>query len=374
MRNSFVKIASFEATARSLVVTWDDQADSEFPFIWLRDNDVAELHPTTRERIFDLTTVPIDIQPLESRLEDRRLIVQWPDRDTPSIYQADWLHRHRPGFMRVDPSMVEQSLWDAAAIPRIPRFDAAACRSEPATLLEALREVKSMGIVIFDKLSDDASAGENFADLIGFKRETNFGVMFDVISKPDPNNLAYTSDALPLHIDLTNQELVPGYQFLHCVVNDAMGGQSVFADGYKICADLQSADPESFERLKKIEIPCRFHDAICDIRYRRPVISQDANGDFSQLVFNAHIADVPDMPADELCEFYEAYQQLMRLAREPEYAINHQLKAGEMVMFDNRRVMHGRAAFDTAAGTRHLRGFYIDRNEVDSRIRVLSRG
>jgi gamma-butyrobetaine dioxygenase len=231
-----------------------------------------------------------------------------------------------------------------------------------------------MGIVIFDKLSDDASAGENFADLIGFKRETNFGVMFNVISKPDPNNLAYTSDALPLHIDLTNQELVPGYQFLHCVVNDAMGGQSVFADGYKICADLRSADPESFERLKKIEIPCRFHDAICDIRYRRPVISQDANGNFSQLVFNAHIADVPDMPADELCEFYEAYQQLMRLAREPEYAINHQLKAGEMVMFDNRRVMHGRAAFDTAAGTRHLRGFYIDRNEVDSRIRVLSRG
>ncbi len=44
-----------------------------------------------------------------------------------------------------------------------------------------------------------------------------------------------------------------------------------------------------------------------------------------------------------------------------------------MVIFDNSRVMHGRAAFDANSGERHLRGYYIERNEVDSRIRVLAR-
>lgn len=369
-----MKIASCESATSSVLVTWENQSISEFPFIWLRDNDVSELHPTTRERTFDLTTVSIDIRPIDLRLCNPGLTIQWPDRDTPSNYDDDWLHRHRPGVTRPDPSLVEQSLWNAAEMPEIPRFDAAACRAEAVTLIDALRTVKSRGLIIIDNLSDDLSAGENFGEIVGFKRETNFGVVFDVVSKSTPNNLAYTHDTLPLHTDLTNQELVPGYQFLHCIVNDAQGGASQFVDGYKVCADLESAQPKSFERLKKIGIPCRFHDNSCDIRYRRPVISQSANGEFTQLVFNAHIADVPDMPADELCEFYAAYQQLMRLARGPAYTINHMLTPGEMVVFDNRRVLHGRGTFDPATGDRHLRGFYIDRNEVDSRIRVLSRG
>ena len=44
-----------------------------------------------------------------------------------------------------------------------------------------------------------------------------------------------------------------------------------------------------------------------------------------------------------------------------------------MAMFDNRRVLHGRAEFDPSTGDRHLRGYYIERNEVDSQIRVMAR-
>jgi len=44
-----------------------------------------------------------------------------------------------------------------------------------------------------------------------------------------------------------------------------------------------------------------------------------------------------------------------------------------MVAFDNRRVLHGRTAFDAMSGDRHLRGYYIEQNEIDSRVRVLSR-
>jgi gamma-butyrobetaine dioxygenase len=40
-------------------------------------------------------------------------------------------------------------------------------------------------------------------------------------------------------------------------------------------------------------------------------------------------------------------------------------------VFDNRRVMHGRDAFDSSSGMRHLRGCYVDRTEFQSRLRVL---
>jgi gamma-butyrobetaine dioxygenase len=58
--------------------------------------------------------------------------------------------------------------------------------------------------------------------------------------------------------------------------------------------------------------------------------------------------------------------------REASYNIEYILKNGEMLVFDNKRVLHGRAAFDPSSGARHLRGFYIEHNEINSRIRMLA--
>ncbi|WP_255006450.1 TauD/TfdA family dioxygenase [Roseovarius sp. M141] len=44
-----------------------------------------------------------------------------------------------------------------------------------------------------------------------------------------------------------------------------------------------------------------------------------------------------------------------------------------MVVFDNRRVLHGRDSFDPATGFRHLHGCYVDRGEFSSRLRMLAR-
>jgi gamma-butyrobetaine dioxygenase len=42
-------------------------------------------------------------------------------------------------------------------------------------------------------------------------------------------------------------------------------------------------------------------------------------------------------------------------------------------MFDNRRLLHGRTAFDTNEGERHLQGCYIDSDGPRSLYRVLNR-
>jgi len=43
-----------------------------------------------------------------------------------------------------------------------------------------------------------------------------------------------------------------------------------------------------------------------------------------------------------------------------------------MAVFDNRRVLHGRQAFEPT-GRRHLRGCYVDRSEFQSRLRILEK-
>ena len=368
-----MKIVDFQCSDRALRATWQDHTETEFPFIWLRDNDPADFHPHTKERTFDLTTVSLTIKPLTCRLQANGLEIRWSGKNESSIYDTNWLHRHRPGNIRSDPATVEQTLWNSASMTNLPRVNASRCAQSKGVLMHALQTAKQLGILVIDGLEDNVKAGEKFGDLIGFKRETNFGVMFDVISKPDPNNLAYTALALPLHIDLTNQELIPGYQFLHCYINSTEGGESIFADGYKVCADLKERYPKYFDCLSTVEVPGRFYDETCDIRQHRPIIQQKSNGEFEQFVFNAHLVDVPDMPSNKLYDFYEAYQTLMMLMRQKEYVVHYQLRPGEMVMFDNHRVLHGRSAFDPGTGQRHLRGYYIDRNEVDSRIRILAR-
>lgn len=356
----------------SIVITWNNGEQNEYPYIWLRDNDPDELHPDTLERTFDLTSVCIDISPKQQSYTEQSVVIRWPDRNQGSIYTCEWLMAHKLGQQREDAAAIKRVSWNAAQMSELPRFKASACKSTSAVLLDVLNRMQNTGIVIIEGLDDDPSAGEQFADLIGFKRETNFGVMFEVQSKPNPNNLAYTSHLLPLHTDLANQELVPGFQFLHCYRNEAIGGGSVFSDGLSCCENLAKEDPHLYHTLINTSVPWRFHDAECDLRQRRPVISLDENNNFKSITLNPHLADIPDLNANQMRGFYRAYQALMNCTRSPEQRIEYVLKKGEMVIFDNLRVLHGRNAFDPNSGSRHLRGFYIEYNEVKSKIRMLS--
>jgi gamma-butyrobetaine dioxygenase len=54
-------------------------------------------------------------------------------------------------------------------------------------------------------------------------------------------------------------------------------------------------------------------------------------------------------------------------------AIRSAFAPGDLVMFDNRRVLHGRDSFDPQGGQRHLQGCYVDRDDVYSRLRILQR-
>lgn len=368
-----MKFTDIQRQARSFLISWPDGSQSEAPFIWLRDNDQNELHPQTGERTFDLTSVALDIEPDDFRVDSShsKLVIYWPSKTEPSHYSAKWLSEHRPGKAFYDPAKIERKSWAAKEMQSLPRFDAKQCHSHTTRLLEALTMLKQTGIVLIENLDDDPAAGERFGNLLGNKRETNFGVVFEVKSKPEPNNLAYTSLALPLHTDLSNQEFVPGNQFLHCCRNDAIGGGSVFTDAMAIVEDFKRDCPEFYKTLCETNVPWRFHDERDDIRYRRPVIGLTHEGQFNTLTFNAHIADIPDFDTDLMYSFYAAYRELMQRIRGATYNIEYVLKSGEMVIFDNQRVMHGRNAFDPTTGERHLRGYYIEHNEINSRIRML---
>lgn len=355
-------------------VVWSEDTAGIFPFVWLRENDPAGFHPQTHERLTDLTAIALDITAAAAEQVDNQLKVSWAEGEADSLFDLDWLLSRRPGYRAADPADTGFITWRSDLSPAgIPRANADAVMKEDSALKDWLVSTRQYGLAIVDSLADNTDAGMDVAKRIGFLRETNFGLTFEVVSKPNPNNLAYTPVALPLHTDLTNQELPPGFQFLHCLANEADGGESLFCDGYAVAEDLRRDDPDAFEALRDISIPFRFHDGETDIRGRKNVITCDENGDVIEICFNAHLADFLDINPDLMPRYYRAYQKFMAMTRDPQYVLYLKLQAGEMVVFDNRRVLHGRAAFDPNTGRRHLHGCYVDRGEFESRLRVMAR-
>lgn len=354
----------------TLGLRWPDGSRRDFPLIWLRDNDPAGLHPDTQERVTDLLSIDPAPEAAAADLDGERLTLRWRD-GTQSHFALDWLAAHGPGRSMHDPADIPHVTWQNDLT--VPRHEAHRIATDDAALLAWLRDTVAFGLSLVEGVAPEPGAGLALAERIGFLRQTNFGRAFEVISKPNPNNLAYTALALPLHTDLANQETPPGYQFLHCIANGAEGGGSVFADGVAMAEALRSADPAAFDLLARVPIPFRFHDGEADIRIHRPVINLAQDGSVHEIKWNAHLAGVFDMAAEVMPAYYRAYRAFMALTRDPAFQVRLKLQAGEMVAFDNRRVLHGREAFNPATGHRHLQGCYVDRGDLLSRVRVLSR-
>jgi gamma-butyrobetaine dioxygenase len=81
----------------------------------------------------------------------------------------------------------------------------------------------------------------------------------------------------------------------------------------------------------------------------------------------------PDMDDVDVPEAYAALREFSRLAGSDKFQMRYPFRPGDLVAFDNRRLLHGRASIDVDGGQRELHGTYIDHDEVYSRLRVLSR-
>ncbi|MEP3349316.1 MAG: TauD/TfdA family dioxygenase [Marinomonas sp.] len=370
--NSNQLIVSIEKGQYSLTVKWHDDSESEFHYLWLRDNCSTGFHKITKERSFDLLSVSENIHPTKIQIEKENLIIEWSEDEHRSVFLHSWLLEHSYSRTEDLTHKSRYQSWDASFIHRLPHADYNDIMTDDSGLYQWMVALDKFGLTIVDGMPDTIESTTLLASRIDYLRQTNFGTTFNVESVAAPINLAYTSISLPLHTDLPNQETPPGYQFLHCLANESEGGESIFVDGLRVAEELRSQCPDHFKILAEQAIPFRFHDQEHDIRQHHPIINLDNFGNIIEIKYNAHLADVFDVPANLMHEYYLAYRNLMARLRDERFGIQFKLQAGQMVVFDNRRVLHGRNKFEDSTGRRHLHGCYVDRTEFQSRLRVLA--
>jgi gamma-butyrobetaine dioxygenase len=361
-------------TGDDVLVRWSDGRESPYDALWLRDNCPCTVcvNPVTREQVFEITAVPEDLAPARLEVTPERLIVRWADGHV-SPFEAGFLRVHAyDDVSRAERRRVKRP-WRAERLAAIPTFAYTEVTGSDRGLLAWLAALAAEGLTKMAGVPTEPGTVGRVANLVSFMRETNFGIIFDVMTKPEADSNAYTSLQLPFHTDLPTRELQPGVQFLHCLVNDASGGESQFVDGFAVAEALRDEDPALFEILSTTPVEFRNKARRSDYRCRAPVIGLDTEGAVSEVRVANFLRAPVDLAPAAMRPFYRAYRRFSQLTTDPRFLVETRLDAGEMWTFDNRRVLHARAEFDPTSGHRHFQGCYLDRDELLSRIRVLER-
>ncbi|MBL4740282.1 MAG: TauD/TfdA family dioxygenase [Sneathiella sp.] len=356
-------------------ITWSDGQVSHFHALWLRDNCPCPecLHPQTRERVLDIMDVPQDLMmPTTIKIEAQNLAITWQDGHL-SEFNASWLKDHCYSEHALQSRKEKLNFWNEDIARSIPEIDYDAIMQEDSGLLQWLDMMVEYGFAIVRNTPTIHGEVCKLAAKISFLKETNFGREFEVISKANPNNVAYTAISLKSHSDLPNWELPPGVQFLHCLKSEATGGESTLVDGFAVAEILRLENPEAFELLKSQAIPFRFHDEEWDLSHEAPTIGCNASGDYTDIRYHAALTAPLQIPSDNVLPFYQAYRALTNIIRAPENILELKLMPGDVMVFNNKRVLHGRAAFDPTSGDRRLEGCYVDNDAILSKRRVLRR-
>ena len=326
-----------------------------------------------------------------------------------------------------------QTVWDAEAFSQLQDIDYEAYMQDDSWLHKALEQLQSHGLMFLTNVPEDEISVSTIAERIGAVKNTFYGYTWDVRSVPQAKNVAYTSQDLGFHMDLLYMHQPPHLQFLHCIRSSSVGGASLFTDSYKSASDLFFGDVDAFLELAYKEVSFHYNHPSSQLyQQKRPVFEMkpmqlgqgqreesfasfvralkgrtskpQRNSAAQAFLKTMNVADHIDAvswappfqgpfaltrpPLEpengmtaawalgrKVDKWHAAAREFNSLIHRPETMYERHMKPGECVLFDNRRVLHARRAFEVGdvGKERWLRGAYLDKDPYISKMQVLRR-
>jgi len=320
--------------------------------------------------------VPVDIRyrSIESTADDT-VTITWGDGHR-SHYDVDLLLRHGDRDGKVEGmGRYRPELWDSRLSEHLSRFSFDQVLVDDQSLFTSLKALRDHGIMMLTGVPSTPEDTLKIAARYGPVRETSYGKVFDLISKPDARVAGETSRAQIPHTDEPFRYTPPGFIFFHAIkVGAGSGGTSLMVDGFHIAETMRSKTPDLFEILTRRGVTFqREHAGEVFFSAEAHVISLDMAGAVTGVRFNDRSLAPQIADLKEIEGILDALAEFTTLACEPANQFHHQLQPGEMLVFDNHRILHGRTTFDPSVAVRHLRSCNIDRDAVHSAFRTLAR-
>jgi gamma-butyrobetaine dioxygenase len=170
------------------------------------------------------------------------------------------------------------------------------------------------------------------------------------------------------------------------------GGSSYFADAFAAAKQLKVEEPKMYDVLKRTQVPFHYDNDGKWYHRTHPTIEELPSGALHAINYSppfqaplpiknrSSALGLPGGASDDLPASLAAFDEILNDKR-GQYEFT--MQEGDLVFFDNRRVLHARRAFKAKQGqndetvvgeaTRWLKGCYLDGDVIWNKLRYLTR-
>ena len=388
---------------------------------------------STRQKQFYTPDIPANIEAKTVSTDAGSISITWandlPGYDDKHVTNIPLEVLNRmllTGKPEMERPHLPRSLWDSATFAKeTVDYEYAAYMTDDEVLLSAVKQLHTHGLLFVRNVPEDEESVVRLAERIGPLKTTFYGKTWDVRSVPDAKNVAYTSQNLGFHMDLMYMEQPPHLQLLHCIRSSSSGGASLFSDSFKAVQEIAQTNIDHFQTLAEVPVSYHYdHPGENYYHQSRTVIEEkpirgraapihswsralEAQKEMPdmQWIQNLNMMDFVSSVAwsppfqgpfrlksdprngsgspnaaltskaysSTVFRWHEAAANFNKLIHREDHIHERMMKPGECVIFDNRRVLHARRAFDVGdiGMERWLKGGYIDKDPYMSKLKIL---
>ena len=361
----------------ALEVVFDDGVQGKYHWIWLRDSCTCEecFNTNAKQKYYDPVHFDLDIRPSKITLEDNFIKINWKPDNHLSQYDITWLKNNN--YYKDKPNNVQQlenvEKSGFGASFKNHQFNFEYIMNDSKALSESIDCLISSGLVIFKNDSGNPPDYDQVVmRLAGFTDRSYFGDYFDLETKPraSTDSVSFSAKPLHLHTDIPYYITPPDFQFLLALSVSEQGlgkGATQFVDGLPVAEHMRQNYPEEFETLSTVGVTYRAPYPWSSKVYEHvtPIIKLDQDGRIESLYNNPSKMFFENISYDQMPILYRAYHTFKRLLAESQTLYQHRWQTGDMVIYDNHRIFHGRDGFDDiGSNQRLLRGGYFKKVEL----------
>ncbi|KAM7437880.1 hypothetical protein ABFA07_012538 [Porites harrisoni] len=367
-----------------LQIDWKDGHTSTFHSCWLRlccQCDKCK-QSSSGQRTINVSSLPDPIKLSCFAISENKenLLLAWErESDHQGVLNLKWLRENcyseparkiQSEMRRTQPHLGQHSL---------PEVEYSEMMETKEGLWKMLCQLSDHGVSLVKQVPiDDEETVCKVARRMGPPQETIYGMTFNVLSVPNPINIAYSDVELALHMDLMYYESPPGLQLLHCLRYDpeVEGGESIFVDAFEVAKDLRKQFPDDFNDL--VRIPATFQkihferDYPVKLVYRRPHVVLNPDNEIVAVNWSPAFEGPLFVPEADVEPYFKAYRRFTKLLDESPIKKTVTMQPGDLICFNNRRVLHGRNSLKLNGGVRFLKGCYVNIDEFRNTFQVMS--
>jgi gamma-butyrobetaine dioxygenase len=311
---------------------------------------------------------------------DGDLQLYWQPGDLQSQHSSDWLRAQSDVMQARGQQPPGQVVWDATRIEDLPEPGYSALIADEKARLELFEQVLNWGVALIRGVPMQAATVETVAGWFGQIQPNPYAddparpVVSSIRVDPAQPVATRMSHFLGPHTDTCWRQSLIGLLLMHCLQAHSKGGRSMLVDGFAVAARLREQSPEAFALLSTV--PIAFGSVVADRddwRASGRVMSVSADGVIEGIRYNGNSIGQLDLPDDLIEPVYAALEKFESILYDLSLWWRPLLAPGDLLVIDNHRVLHGREAFDAAAGERHIQCCNVERDDFHNNYRRLAK-